>query len=223
MAKVFSGSLVAFVLLFTTVDDLRAQGLPDINGMKTQAIYTRIKSEAFLDDLEAVESQRRRIEEINEQVWEDCRAIPQSKTKPKQILALLDKAIGEIFFDVFLRHQQIRFVQLVHQDELRRFGGSLSNYLVQPKVSKLIGIKEEKTKKLESLHTTKVEEIKKAAEQFRKRVAAILEDENKATLAILDNKQKKQITELIGEKNVTVVEGAEARIVLDQVIQERAK
>lgn len=214
----FSGCFVviSFLAFLCGVD---AQELPDINGLSPQPLYFRINSEEFLNDLEVVEAQRQQIKKIDARVRADCREIPQSDEKPNLILNVVKEGLDDIFKDVLLPQQQIRFIQLVHQTELRRLGGSLANYVLQPKVFQVIGITDKQKKSLETLHKKKVAELRAAAEEFREEIVAITANKERETVALLDEPQKKKITALIGEKNIDVKPGTEARIYLEKIVQ----
>jgi hypothetical protein len=222
----FPSSLVLFAVLFTLQGTLKAQELLDIpKNLMARQFLAKLKSDSFLGDLEVVKSQREQIEKIQDSLKVEIKTIRKSEATTsarfRATEAIEAKSFEKIFNDVLLPSQQVRFVQLLHQLERRRLGGSLSNYISQPKISKSIGFSRDQIMELEAINKQKAEEISAAAEKFRMKIAQILADEAKEVIASLDDRQAKKVIALIGERNVVVKPGSEAKLYLDEEIQKK--
>ena len=222
MSKFFFLVWSSFLIL---PSNLHAQEFPKINNLRSTQLFAKFESASFLDDLEIVDSQRKRIKEIQAELKEQFRTIPKSEpgtnTRLKAMEASTTKSFNEIFGDVLLPHQQVRFVQLVHQSEISKIGGSLSRYIVGKHIGASIGITNRQIKDLKILRTKKVEEIRAAAIEFRNQVGAILAEEEKETMALLNDKERRKVTELIGEKNSVLHPGSEAGFYFDKILWQK--
>jgi hypothetical protein len=206
--------------------ELNAQCIPDINGLSVHALYFHIKSDELLGQLAVEESQRLRIKQIDARVWDECAKIRKTATDeetPELMREVVSNALDEVFTDVLFESQQIRLVQVIHQSELRRYGGCLSTYLTQPRLRVGLEIDKNVAIKLEGIQDKRKDALREAAEKFRRRASEIIKTEKMKALSILDEKQKDQTEKMIGARNVSVKRGAVASRVLFQVIQERNK
>jgi hypothetical protein len=194
--------------------------LPQIDGLRVEALYVRIRSEEYLDDLEAVESQRRRIKEIVQRTKDASLEIPvETPGRRERIRGYVTKSFHEIFDEVLLPPQQTRFVQLMHQTQLANHGGSVVSYFAQKDVGPLIGISAKQKKSLEKIHQRKLEELQKTSEEFRVKIATIIAEERRLALDELDDDQRKKAVNLIGDRFYVQPIGNEARFYLDRAIR----
>lgn len=223
MRKLMLVAILFAITFLTRCGYTQAQDLPKINNLRSQQLMAKFGSSIVLNDLELVLSQRTRINEVFDELKEELLAIRKSKSgsRIKAIEACNAISFKKVFDEVLLPHQRVRFIQLVHQGEVRRLGGGLSKYIVQPGIRSQIGITNEQVNAIDAVQSKHVQEMEAAADEFRKRIAAILAEEEKEAMLLLGEEKAKKVADLIGERNVMVKSGSEAVFYLDQVFREK--
>ena len=217
--------VLIFAMLFSTSAVYGQQQELAESGLKPQHFLTMLRNREFLDDLEAIPSQREAIQklygDLKTEFKNNATNSQLSPTERSNYIELgVTRGLEKVWSEILLPHQRKRFVQLIHQKELQRYAGNLAKYMSE-KADTYLDLTADQKRKLEEIQKANEELLKKEAEAFRIRVAEIIAKGKKDAIDVLDDEQKSLISKRIGDRVYNLKEGSEAVTILNQILREK--